>query len=618
MLYHKNTKYLFSCSKRLREDIGGAKKISKVATFTEELENFALGGDSQYLLHSVYNFEREMARTVQTIDPHAQTIILLGIGNGKILDYLHQKCKNIKHLIIIEPLQEVFQTYLKRYDIFVEFSKFEQVSLLINCPEERIETDLSNSLQKHPDWQRSFSFVTLMNYRMFFSEYKEKVNKCLLERLRNFRVQINTFEKFREEWVINFWKTFDKSRMYSEELMEIFNKAAVVIVSAGPSLSKNIHLLEQIKDSAIVIAVGSAMTILDKHGIVPHLRVSIDPSMANVKLVKAIADTTVCPMIFGTTLAPEILDIYKGTQLLMNLQGASSLNDYIMPKLKDWKTGARSGFSVANIVFDFAVQMGAKEVIMVGQDLCYTNEKVHAEGSWDDRDTGKIRKEMLVKNIYGEEVYTDKAFWAMKNIFETLVKVHQDKNIRFINATEGGLPIEGMEDMMLQEVIFLHGCELKKEYARMIQQCVERSKESHKLANDEERKIEIYQETLTEIEKIFKYYKRIMDIAGEWSQEKGGEKELYSHKVLQRMQKNYKKFETVEFFNRVVKPFYEDKNKIYKLLEERSDKKESAVQKITNLLRRVAPLEGFLEMNRELILKNLQNHEVENNFHADK
>ena len=57
----------------------------------------------------------------------------------------------------------------------------------------------------------------------------------------------------------------------------------------------------------------------------------------------------------------------------------------------------------------------------------------------------------VVENIYGEKVYITDVFLSMKYSIEDTVKRHP--NIEFINATEGGLGIDGSVNLTAQESI---------------------------------------------------------------------------------------------------------------------------------------------------------------------
>lgn len=47
--------------------------------------------------------------------------------------------------------------------------------------------------------------------------------------------------------------------------------------------------------------------------------------------------------------------------------------------------GFRSGGSVATYAFSFACHLGFRKVVFVGQDLAYTDNKSHADGTFQEK-----------------------------------------------------------------------------------------------------------------------------------------------------------------------------------------------------------------------------------------
>jgi tetratricopeptide (TPR) repeat protein len=106
------------------------------------------------------------------------------------------------------------------------------------------------------------------------------------------------------------------------------------------------------------------------------------------------------------------------------------------------------------MAFALAEYMGANIIAFMGQDLSF-KEKLHAgdvtglfysEGDIEDYK----RRNPIVKDIFGEERHTMVQFLGFRTSFEEAIK-------RFagivINATEGGLPIEGAQTMRLKDFL---------------------------------------------------------------------------------------------------------------------------------------------------------------------
>ena len=127
----------------------------------------------------------------------------------------------------------------------------------------------------------------------------------------------NTDIIFNDEHIINFWENItDLINQYSVgDLIELLkNKQEkaypAFIVSAGPSLDKNIEELKNIKGRGIIMAVDTAIKPLLKHGIVPDIIASVDPhkplSLFEYEGVEKI------PMLVDINYNSQIANIHKG------------------------------------------------------------------------------------------------------------------------------------------------------------------------------------------------------------------------------------------------------------------------------------------------------------------
>ena len=101
-------------------------------------------------------------------------------------------------------------------------------------------------------------------------------------------------------------------------------------------------------------------------------------------------------------------------------------------------------------------KIGISTIILVGQDLAYTNNKSHADGTFQE-----IMKEentsrfMMVEGNFEDKVPTRpdfKLFLDWYNMYIEGCKGYRG-NFRVINATEGGAKIQNTEIMTLREAI---------------------------------------------------------------------------------------------------------------------------------------------------------------------
>ena len=417
-----------------------------------ETGNFAIGrnGTTVYV-HSQYDREREFAKILEGADPNDATIILFGLGNGQLLEAIRSYNSGLQHLIIVEPNSPIVEHFFHHYD-FIEICRaFDKVSLILNKTADEAEQLVIQLIATSIAVEQKASVIATIAYRTLYPDYYKTLTKSVTEAIRFSRVNTATRESFRLHWLVNSWRNLPYLSLELGAFINKFNGKPAILVSAGPSLAKNIHLLKLACDRALIVAVGSAISILDSHGIVPHLRVALDAAVENQALFQDV-DTSVCPLVYSEHLYYNVLPQYKGEKIHMTVSTHKSLERYIFDQIKWDYLAIESGFSVANTTLDFLCKLGFGKIIFMGQDLCYTEGKLHAEGSWDqDIEERYIRRDIETEDVFGHTVFTDKPFLGMKRIFENTIAKY--RTTMFINATEGGLPLQGAINKSFNDVL---------------------------------------------------------------------------------------------------------------------------------------------------------------------
>lgn len=325
---------------------------------------------------------------------------------------------------------------------------FKNVTFIIN----KIEGDAANIFWDSVSGgiKDGISVTYNISYRTLYSGYFEAVMERWSKYLKDTLVNIATHDYFLYTWPVNIFKNIKAEALPLDKLIGKFGDLPAIIVSAGPSLNKNMHYLKEIRNKAVIVAVGSAIKILDSNGIIPHLRFAYDGSEAEGNIFNNI-DTKSSALVFSDELYSEILPSYEGKKIRMVLN-TDYLLQYIQKNILNSTFTINSGFSIANVALDAIAKLGFKKIIFIGQDLCYTEGSLHAKGSWNNKEIDFSKEGYIkTKNVFGDSVYTDKPFLGMKTMLENMMKFYW--NIEYINATEGGLHIEGTKDETFEEVI---------------------------------------------------------------------------------------------------------------------------------------------------------------------
>jgi Tfp pilus assembly protein PilF len=245
-----------------------------------------------------------------------------------------------------------------------------------------------------------------------------------------------------------------------KELKDIFKGCTAIVVSAGPSLDKNVHLLRKAKGKAVIIASSGSLFTLLSCDVVPDVIVDIDPVKENIEdKFQGNPELKNVPFICLDQYTPELVNIYPGP-LFINTVPGNLVSAWLKNHWDEKGIIECFGGSVAHLAFATAEYIGAEVIAFVGQDLSYKSDRIHTAGYSDDLDRrlenaeGKKQENVIgeipVRDIFNEEVFSIPQFMTFKTSFENRIKGSERV---VINATEEGLPIEGATNMRLMDFI---------------------------------------------------------------------------------------------------------------------------------------------------------------------
>lgn len=395
-------------------------------------------------LHSQYNISNEFYYTFNHVPEDVEILILFGIGDGSVLHYIKNKFKNLKKLIVIELSQSAFKLFLTESYLTEAVKNINEIMFIVNTKVDVANLLVYNSMKNTINVAIASLFSSQSIYE---SEYRE-VQEGLINNLTLIRSDMQTIALSTDLWAVNAISNMRYEAFDIHEIDHVFNGKPVVFVGAGPSLNKNIHLIEELKKHAVVIAGGSAIKILDSHGIIPHFRMAYDGLLREKEMLKGI-DTTSCPIIFGSFLFKEILENYEAEKVRFILN-VDYMSQFISKKIGYEPTLLDSLPTITAVGMSMAVRFGATDVILLGQDMSAKDGDMYASGS---NLTNKIVKKHYIEttDINGETVYTNKSYLTMQYSFDEFMKLNP--KVRFINSTEGGLGFKNAANFPLKETI---------------------------------------------------------------------------------------------------------------------------------------------------------------------
>ncbi|EAK5933868.1 motility associated factor glycosyltransferase family protein, partial [Campylobacter jejuni] len=322
--------------------------------------------------------------------------------------------------------------------------------------------DLSNLYKKTNNIFLQFSRIYFLE---LISNYYERYNKEILE-LNNTILSIIKISIIRygndpvdnlmgvKHFIYNLPKLF--THPYSEVFLRKRNKLSdtAIIVSTGPSLTKQLPLLKKYANKATIFCADSAYPILAKHDIKPDYVCMLERD----DIVSKCFDNDFKEFdkgilfILASVVHKEVIEFLERNNreyMLVHrpLHFAVSLN------LKEFGY-IGVGASVANMAYELAASLRHENIIFIGQDLAYAEDgSSHPREHIYGNEGEKIRGEVYTLAYGGEKQVRTQLTWNLfRQAFEKDIFWAKEKlKINTYNCTEGGARIEGTIEKPLKE-----------------------------------------------------------------------------------------------------------------------------------------------------------------------
>ncbi|EAH7581674.1 motility associated factor glycosyltransferase family protein [Campylobacter jejuni] len=381
-----------------------------------------------------------------------------GFGNGILFKALLQN-KNHQHIVVFEKDIEIIWVIFH----ILDFSNELQNARLMVLENDKLQTqDYTELCSSKPFFQFSrIYFLELMShYYERFHEDVLELNKKLAENFKNIILRNGNDPKDAlqgiEQFVYNLPQMITHPS-YKELLSKRKNLSdTAIIVSTGPSLTKQLPLLKKYASKATIFCADSSYPILAKHGIKPDYvcmleRTEITAEFFNHDFGEFDKDIV---FICAGVVHPKAIEYLKGRNLVIT-QKVLAFPYYI--NLKDFSYAA-VGLSVAHTLSYLATYLSHKNIIFIGQDLAYAeNGNSHPDDYQNSANYESQMYEHILTTAYGGngKVETHSIWLLFKNWFENeMIPNTRKMGITTYNCTEGGARIEGTI-----EKPFLWACE---------------------------------------------------------------------------------------------------------------------------------------------------------------
>jgi len=370
--------------------------------------------------------------------------LMLGLGLGYLAIELTKKLEKKHPLIICEADPAILKTALTHVDL-TEVLSSDYVRILSG---QEIDLERWIHLLAVKFMTAKVDIICYGPSMRLYPEAYERLKDIAQKESRAIILNRNTTLKAGQRLMENFLMNFPEVIRSAgvKRLENLFQGRPAILVAAGPSLEKNIHLLRELDGRAVIIAVDTALRLLLPLGIKPDIVTTIDFNQVNFEKFKDVPIDPEISLVYHCGGYYESIRAFHGPRFTQS-HIPNRIPDWLLQYIED-KGDLPPGTTVAHLSFHLARHMGCDPIAFIGQDLAFTENQVHAA----DLSLWKVRSEDwdTIEDIFGEPVGTMGSFKHAIHHFE---KAFKETKAMVIDATEAGAKKAGARVMRLRDVI---------------------------------------------------------------------------------------------------------------------------------------------------------------------
>lgn len=386
--------------------------------------------------------------------PNHTNVIVLGAGLGFHIPLL-QECLQVKHLVIVEPNDEMLFHFFHHIDVH---------KLDAHC--KRHGGSLSflqpNSTLNFANQIRDLSLhigVGLFSELTLYRHYETPLFDDIHQNVKSLRNKwVSSWGFFNDEFIsIN-------NSLKNAAHIQYFTKAThtqlfppAIIVGNGPSLDSHINTLKNLKGKAIIFSCGSALAPLLRQGITPDFHVEMERSHFTALTQEQWLTPELCqriPLICLNTVDADITQRFSTT---LGFIKANDIGANLLLKCESHVTPLyHCNPTATNLGAASAIALGFTTLLLVGCDFGFTHAMHHHAKQSDYFEKGSLlsniapRAEFLVPGENAQQIQTTRVFNIARESIEKLLKRHPE--ITAYNCSSGA-KIQGAEFTSLETLL---------------------------------------------------------------------------------------------------------------------------------------------------------------------
>lgn len=354
-----------------------------------------------FLVHSLESVKNEGDAYASSFNDVQQTLVCFGFGLGHHLAKLLELDKKMEILILND-------------EAFFIAMHFEWIKRFIESPNVKFilvrETPSFDLYLKQIEASKDKTNLILHTPSL---QIREMIHDRISARIANIRLYTRTYDWLLPTLLENYEHNITTYKQYFKDIQGVFRGKTVVVTMSGPSLEKDLDSLAPYRDQFYMLSVTSSLKTIQKKGMQPDAVIIQDALPANFKHIEGIEWEI--PLLAISTSSPYVLNRWKGPVYLIFQKSLPFGELKIEPLMVISGTVA---FAAINCV----LLSNAKEVILTGLDLCFSQNTTHSDGAVFKTDIDPEAYPHKVENYHGEKIPTDTLLVTYKMELEILFK----------------------------------------------------------------------------------------------------------------------------------------------------------------------------------------------------
>ncbi|PWK16181.1 motility associated factor glycosyltransferase family protein [Tumebacillus permanentifrigoris] len=477
-LFEKNRQYLseYNAPMFIEMEMEAASTADLEVLHVQDELIFKLTDDNgnEFYSASLYDPSAEADVFLDGVNFDNTGYIVMGLNSSAVIRKIYERKTETAWVFVIERDLNKIKKFLEEVDLSDCLGDKLERLVFFYGPSTSIKMNLTSFLYSLV----GFYFLQTELLRTFptFRQDKEYYGDLFEFLLEQIKLHVSNIGNSLEDTLLGVTNEFKnlKHILGNKQLKQFKDKykgVPIICVASGPSLDKQLPLLRQAKGKSLIICAESAFRVLMKNGITPDIVCILERGTPSYEISLKGIEIPEETAFFGLSLVDsrifEVWPKYKVPCFKQNVGNSRFLNE-ALGNFGELYTGS----SVAHMNLSLAHYLGGSPIVLIGQDLAYSEDgNTHSKDTlYQDADA--VEKELgpdrfksiqdvfKAENEYNKTYYLDgyyggqvKSRGLWRQFLRWMEHLVASTQAEVINATEGGVYIQGTVNMPFQEVL---------------------------------------------------------------------------------------------------------------------------------------------------------------------